>query len=100
MPRRPRRNHGSEFKAKVALEAFKGEQTLAQLAERFEVHPNQIVEWKKELLERAGELFERGSRASKGPDVKDLHAKIGQLTVENDFLSVALGRISAPSAKR
>ena len=100
MPRRPRRNHGSEFKAKVALEALKGEQTLAQLAERFEVHPNQIVEWKKELLERAGELFERGNRASKGPDVKDLHAKIGQLTVENDFLSGALGRIGAPSGKK
>lgn len=100
MPRRPRRNHGSVFKAKVALEALKGDQTLAQLAERFEIHPNQIVEWKKELLERAGELFEKGKRTSNEPDIKDLHAKIGQLTVENDFLACALGRISAPSGKK
>ena len=60
MAKRPRRNHGAVFKAKVALEAMKGEQTLVELAERFEVHPNQIAEWKKLLLERAPEIFDKG----------------------------------------
>jgi transposase-like protein len=99
MAKRPRRNHGSVFKAKVALEAVRGEQTLTELAERFQVHPNLIVDWKKQLLERAAEVFEKG-KADKDPGVKELHAKIGQLTMENDFLSVALGRIGDPSAKK
>jgi len=87
------------FKAKVALEAIKGEQTLVELAERFEVHPNQIAEWKKLLMERASEIFDK-RKPSKEPDIKELHAKIGQLAMENDFLSVALGRIGDPSAKK
>ena len=99
MSKRPRRNHGAVFKAKVALEAIKGEQTLVELAERFQVHPNQITEWKKQLLERASEIFDKEKR-SEGPDVKELHAKIGQLAMENDFLSVALGRIDGSSAKK
>ena len=94
-----RRNHGAVFKAKVALEAIKGEQTLVELSERFQVHPNQIAEWKKVLLERASEIFDKGE-PSKEPDIKELHAKIGQLAMENDFLSVALGRIGDPSAKK
>ena len=93
MTKRPRRNHGAVFKAKVALEGIKGEQTLIELAERFQVHPNQITEWKKQLLERASEVFEKGKSCEKNTDVKELHAKIGQLTMENDFLAVALGRI-------
>jgi transposase len=99
MTRRPRRNHGAVFKAKVALEAIKGEQTLVELAERFQVHPNQITEWKKQLIERAADIFDKEKR-SEGPDVKELHAKIGQLAMENDFLSIALGRIDGSSAKK
>ncbi len=100
MSKRPRRNHAPAFKAKVALEALKGEQTLVELAERYQVHPNQITEWKKQLLENAAEIFGRDRKIEQGPNVKDLHAKIGQLSMENDFLSVALGRIGEPSAKR
>jgi transposase len=99
MAKRPRRNHGAAFKAKVALEAIKGDQTLVELSERFQVHPNQITEWKKQLLDRAPEVFEKNGK-TREPDVKELHAKIGQLAMENDFLSVALGRIDGPSAKR
>jgi transposase-like protein len=100
MSKRPRRNHGAVFKAKVALEAIKGEQTLMDLAERFQVHPNQITEWKKHLLEKASEVFEKGKRSPIEPDVKELHAKIGRLTMENDFLAVALGRIDGSSVKK
>jgi transposase len=97
--KRPRRNHSAAFKAKVALEAMKEEQTLVELSERFEVHPNQITEWKKLLMERASEVFDKG-KPSKELDIKELHAKIGQLALENDFLSNALGRIHGPSAKK
>lgn len=99
MTKRPRRNHGAVFKAKVALEAIKGEQTLVELASRFQVHPNQIAEWKKQLQDRASEIFDK-EKKSKEPDIKELHAKIGQLAMENDFLSIALGRIDGSSAKK
>jgi transposase-like protein len=90
MARRPRRNHKPQFKAKVALEALKGEQTMAELAERFDVHPNQITQWKTQLLERSADVF--GGDESREPpvDVKALHAKIGELTLEVDFLGGAL----------
>lgn len=100
MSKRPRRNHAPAFKAKVALDALKGDQTLVELAQRYQVHPNQIAEWKKQLLERAREIFSRDRKPEPVPSVKDLHAKIGQLSMENDFLSGALGRIGDASAKR
>lgn len=100
MAKRPRRNHGAVFKAKVALEAIKEDQTLVELAERFQVHPNQIAEWKKVLLEKASDVFDKGKSSGKGPDIKELHAKIGQLAMENDFLAGALGRVGEPSAKK
>jgi transposase-like protein len=100
MAKRPRRNHSPVFKAKVAIEAIKCEQTLSELAQRFDVHPNQITNWKKQLLKNADNVFEHGKKVKQGPSEEQLHAKIGQLTMENDFLSKALGRIGDPSAKR
>ena len=103
MSRRPRRNHTAAFKAKVALAAIKGDRTLAQLAEQFDVHPNQITSWKAQLEEGASDVFgPGGSNATAAPaiDVKSLHAKIGELTLENDFLEVALTKAGLLSARR
>jgi transposase len=101
MPRRPRRNHAPAFKAKVALEAIRGEQPLIAIAERFDVHPNQITKWKRQLLEGAPEIFGEAEKAGeKGPSIDELHAKIGELTMENGYLSGALGRMGGSSAKR
>jgi transposase len=102
MNRRPRRNHTPAFKAKVALTAIKGDRTLAQLAEHFDVHPNQITTWKAQLEGRASDIFGSGSTAPSTPavDVKSLHAKIGELTLENDFLEGALSKAGLLSAKR
>ncbi|MFY9826250.1 MAG: IS3 family transposase [Thermoanaerobaculia bacterium] len=89
MTRRPRRNHTPAFKAKVALAAVKGDRTLAQLAEQFDVHPNQITSWKAQLEGGAADVFGPGGgngAAQPAVDVKSLHAKIGALTLENDFL--------------
>ena len=90
MARRPRRNHSPQFKAKVALEAVKGEQTITELAQRFDVHPNQITQWKTQLLERSADVFDGGQSKVPPVDVKTLHAKLGELTLENDFLEGAL----------
>jgi transposase len=100
MSKRPRRNHAPAFKAKVALEALKGEQTIVELSQRYQVHPNQITDWKRQLLEHAAEVFSKDRSGDQGPSIKELHAKIGRLSMENDFLSGALGRIGDASAKR
>lgn len=97
---RSRRNHTAAFKAKVAIAAIKGDQTTTELAKRFDIHPNSIVQWKTQLLERAAEAFGGDAPKTGGPDIKELHAKIGQLALENDFLERALGRIDGSSAKR
>ena len=100
--RRPRRNHSPAFKARVALEALKGEKTTAALAAQYEVHATQITSWKNELLQRATEVF-GGAAAESTADrekVHELHAKIGELTVERDFLSQALGRFPGPSGRK
>jgi transposase len=103
MSKRARRNHTPAFKAKVALAAVRGEKTLSELAQLFDVHPNQITQWKAQLQEGAAELFGSGSSpgvAKPTIDVKSLHAKIGELTLENDFLEGALSKAGLLSARR
>jgi len=91
--RRKRRNHSAAFKAKVALAAARGDKTLAELAEHYEVHPNQIQDWRRKLVDNAERLFQRGAGRENDAEhkLKELHAKIGQLTMERDFLSDKLG---------
>jgi transposase len=102
MSKRQRRNHTPVFKAKVALAAVKGDRTLAQLAEDFDVHPNQITTWKAQLEGGACDVFGAARTTATTPtvDVKSLHAKIGELTLENDFLEGALTKAGLLSAKR
>ena len=101
MSRRPRRNHSAAFKAKVALDAVKGDRTIAEVAQKHDVHPNQVTEWRRQLLDRAADVFGAGSTAAEpAADLKDLHAKIGQQALEIDFLAGALGRFDDASAKR
>ena len=100
MAKGTRRNHGPAFKAKVALAALKGDKTLSELSDQFGVHANQISAWKQELEQSASEVFERGKRNDESGMIKDMQAKIGQLTMENDFLSGALGRVASTSAKK
>ena len=103
MSRRTRRNHSASFKAKVALAAVKGVKTLAELAQLHDLHPTQITAWKSQLVEGAASLFGAGSSGKQSEpeiDLKTLHAKIGELTLENDFLAAALGKAGHPSARR
>lgn len=100
--KRSRRNHSSKFKARVALEALRGDVTLAELASRHGVPTTQIAAWRKQLLEHAGEVFDNGNPAAEDAArrIRDLQAKVGELTMDRDFLSSALGRFGLPSAKR
>ena len=104
MTRRARRNHTAAFKAKVAMAALKGDKTLAGLAQAFDVHTNQITQWKTQLQDGAAGVFGSGSGSTEtktpAPDIKVLHAKIGELTLENDFLEGALIKAGMLSAKR
>ena len=97
--KRPRRNHGATFKAQVALAAAKGDKTLAEVAEQFRVHPTQITEWKQQLLARAVDVFGGAKPTVDTPDLKTLHAKIGQRALENDFLAGALTKAGLRSAQ-
>jgi transposase len=98
MSRRPRRNHAAAFKAKVALEAIRGDKTLSEIAQRFDIHPNQVTEWRRQLLEGAADVF--GGQRNEAPalDLKALHAKIGEQALEIDFLAGALNKAGLLSA--
>jgi transposase-like protein len=100
MSKRPRRNHSPAFEAKVALAAVKGEKTLAELAQQYDVHPNLINQWRARLLEGAADVF-GGEPAPAGPvvDATALHAKIGELTLANDFLASALRKAGLAHAQ-
>ena len=103
MARRTRRTHAPAFKAKVALAAIKGEKTLAELAQHYDVHPNQIIAWKGQLVEAAAGVFGSGgapAEAAHAVDVKAFHAKFGELTLKNDYLSGAFSKAGLLSAKR
>ena len=102
MKKRSRRTHSPAFKAKVALAAVKGDKTLSELAQQFEVHPNQITTWRSQLLEGAADVFgpEKTEAKDAAFDLKALHAKIGELTLENDFLEGALSKAGLLGAKR
>ena len=99
--RRPRRNHSPQFKAKVALAAIRGDKTVAELAERFDLHANQIVQWKQQAMENMAAAFDKDAGGGiPEAELKELHAKIGQLTLENDFLGRAFSKARGLNAKR
>ena len=103
MTKRPRRNHSADFKAKVALAAIRGEKTLIELSQQFDVHANQIKQWKDQLLAGASAVFggeAKSDAAAPAVDVKTLHAKIGELALENDFLAGALNKAGLLSARK
>ena len=90
MARRQRRTHSATFKAKAAVAALRGDKTVGELAEKFEVHPNQITTWKTQLLERSSEVFGEKAVGTPAPNIEKMEAKIGRLTLENDFLESTL----------
>lgn len=100
--RRPRRTHSPDFKAKVALAAIQGDLTMAELVKKFDVHANQITDWKKQLLKNASDVFGKNAQKAEQSEetIEQLHAKIGELTMENDFLERGLERIHGPRGKK
>ena len=108
MTRRKRRNHAPTFtplrvgfaQGQVAIAALKGNKTLAELAQQFDVHPNPITDWKMQLMDRSAQVFGDSTAKAAEPDIKTLHAKIGQLSLENDFLEHALTKAGALPARR
>lgn len=99
--KKPRRNHSPAFKARVALEAIRGEKTVAEIAAHHEVHATQVTAWKTQLLENATAVFGgEAVAADERERIRELHAKIGELTVERDFLDGALGKFPGSSGKR
>lgn len=98
--RRTRRTHSPAFKARVALAALRDDKTMAELCKEFELHASQVIEWKRQLLQGAVEVFAGGAQAAAPVDLAPLHAKIGQLALENDFLERALTKAGLLSAKR
>jgi len=100
MSRRPRRTHSPAFKAKVALAALRGDKTLAELSKQFDIHQNQITDWKNQLLSNASAVFGATDANESDVDLKELHAKIGQQALEIDFLAGALNKAGLLSGKR
>lgn len=100
--KRKRRTHSPEFKCKVALAAIKGDLTMAEMVKKFDIHANQVTDWKKQLLEGAPDVFGKGAVKAENTEetLQSLHAKIGQLTMENDFLERGLERIHGPRGKK
>lgn len=100
--KRKRRTHSPEFKSKVALAAIQSDLTMAELVKKFDVHANQITDWKKQLLNGAPDVFGKGAKKAEDTEetIQALHAKIGKLTVENDFLERGLERIHGPRGKK
>jgi transposase len=98
--KRPRRNHSAAFKAKVALAALQGETPLAELSQRYDVHANQITQWKQRLVASAAAAFGESEGRQREGEIERLHAKIGELTMERDFLQRALGKLPGPTGKR
>ena len=100
MARRQRPTHLATFKAQVAVAALRGDKTVGELAEKFEVHPNQIAPWKAQILERSSEVFGEKADGTPAPNIEKMETKIGRLTLENDFLESALVKAGLLSAKR